>query len=468
MTNELPSVWLCADVVPVFKKGSSSDVKNYRPISLTCIACKVMERIVRNEMLSYLLSRKLISEKQHGFLAKRSTGTQLLECTNLWTKYIDREKLCLDVVYLDYAKAFDSVSHEKLLEKLKGYGIGGNLHKWLKCFLGMGVSGPRKQRVKINGSVSDWSRVSSGVIQGSSIGPLLFLLFVNDVSDVIPPEADMSLFADDMKVFVAYKKREASMSKTSPVQTVIDFVCAWSDLWQLNLAAEKCVILYIGNDNPRLPCFISNQTLKSDSAVRDLGVYVSGNLKFSEHCAKICTKAMSRAKLLFRCFKSNNCATFISAYKSYVRPLLENVTYVWSPYLSKEKNLIEKVQRYITRRIFNRCRFQMLSYSGRLKKLDLESLEQRRTLNDLVMTYNILTGKVDLKALDFFTLCANKRTRSSNQYKLRVPSFRLEVSKFSFARRIVGTWNKLPQAVVKVSTAKAFRRKAAAHLNNSV
>ncbi len=139
--------------------------------------------------------------------------------------------------------------------------------------------------------------------------------------------------------------------------------------------------------------------------------------------------------------------------------------------LSKEtlpvqrKTLIEKVQRYT--RIFNRCRFKLLSYSGRLKKLDLESLEQRRTLNDLVMTYNILTGKVDLKARDFFTLCANK-TRSSNQYKLRVPSFRLEVSKFSFARRVVGIWNKLPQAVVNVPNAKAFRRKAEAHLNKSV
>jgi Reverse transcriptase (RNA-dependent DNA polymerase) len=133
-SSSVPKEWKLASVTPIFKKGKPCDVSNYRPISLTSVCCKVMESIIKDELLKYLLSKNLITRHQHGFLARRSTGTQLIDCLNEWTLNIEN-KQSLDVVYIDFAKAFDSVVHTKLINKLMSYGIGGNLLRWIEDFL---------------------------------------------------------------------------------------------------------------------------------------------------------------------------------------------------------------------------------------------------------------------------------------------------------------------------------------------
>ena len=194
-TGIIPDIWKTANVTPIYKKGSKSDSLNYRPVSLTSVVCKVLERIIRNRIMEHLDRNNLLSPQQHGFRSKRSCLTQLLEYFQEVHDYLDEIETCgVDAIYLDCKKAFDTVPHKRLLIKLRAYGITGNLLKWIESFLTN-----RTQRVVINGVHSDSLPVLSGVPQGSVIGPRLFLIYINDLLDSLTSKG--KLFADDSKVF---------------------------------------------------------------------------------------------------------------------------------------------------------------------------------------------------------------------------------------------------------------------------
>ena len=178
---------------PIHKKGSKQDPGNYRPISLTSVPCKVLESLIRDELMQHLITYGLISDHQHGFRPRRSCSTQLVVTLDAWSKLLENSTP-LDVIYLDFKKAFDSVPHKRLLCKLKGYGVSGKLYSWIETFL----SG-RYQQVSIGGCFSDTVPVTSGVPQGSVLGPLLFLMYVNDLPEVV--DCPIKLFADDTKLY---------------------------------------------------------------------------------------------------------------------------------------------------------------------------------------------------------------------------------------------------------------------------
>ena len=191
--GHLPDDWKTANIVPVFKKGVSSGPGNYRPISLTSIVCKVFESIVREDIIKHLTSNNLLSNSQHGFLPKRSCTTQLLTAMEHWTNEIQLGHP-IDVLYFDFKKAFDKVPHERLLIKLKAHGITGKLLDWIRSFLQ-----GRKQRVTFNGVKSSWGDVLSGVPQGSVLGPIFFVVYINDLPQVLTNHC--LLFADDTKLY---------------------------------------------------------------------------------------------------------------------------------------------------------------------------------------------------------------------------------------------------------------------------
>jgi len=453
----LPDVWKVADVVALFKKGEASDPGNYRPISLTSIACKIMEICLKDEIVGYLRQNGLLSDQQHGFLSRRSTSTQLLECVEDWTKNAEN-RTPTDVIYVDFKKAFDSVSHEKLLAKLAAYGIGGKLHAWIKAFLS-----DRKQRVCLGKAESDYVTVTSGVPQGSVLGPLLFVIFVNDLPGIFKDGVTCKLFADDLKIY-------CSSLNFENLQNALNQLSKWAERWQLGISVPKCNVLYLGDNNPKHEYFLDGKKLPSEKCLRDLGVFVSSDLKQASHCFEVAKKANRVSNMLFRIFRSKSRDTLLTAYKTFVRPLVEYCTPIWNPHMIKDIILVEKVQRYYTRRLFARCGFDYVSYPDRLKFLDLQTLEERRLQYDLCMVYHIVHNENDLKFEQFFAkVPGQKPTTRGHHLKLKVPKVTAKVPEVrfnTFSQRVVKSWNALPkflletkQPIVNASNIDLFKER---------
>lgn len=447
--GDLPPLWKCAAVTPVFKKGSPSDPANYRPISLTCIACKLLESVIKDHIMRYMLEKKIISSHQHGFLSRKSTTTQLLECNLDWNVTLNTHKH-LDIIYLDYAKAFDSVVHVKLLAKLSCYGICDQLITWIKNFL-VG----RIQYVKIDDSCSSTCPVISGVPQGSVLGPVLFILYVNDIVDCANPGVKVKLFADDTKLYSAFD----DLVTPAYLQSCLSAITEWSDHWQLKLSPSKCVVLHVyppgsGNIHGNYTYHIGSINLPCVDSVTDLGITYCNKLKFSLHVDNIVCKASLRAKLILHCFQSRDPVLLSKAFCTFVRPILEYSSVIWNPVYKYDINKIEAVQRRFLKRLNG---FYNLPYNSRLAKLGLDSLYSRRVKSDLVMCYKMLNSHVCVDADAFFTRrSAVTRGHCAKLYKSRIVSVR---DGNFFSNRIISTWNSLPDDIVSSRSVDIFKRK---------
>ena len=216
--GDVPDIWRSANVCPVFKKGAKGDPANYRPVSLTCVVGKVMESLIRDKMVEHLEKHSLIRPSQHGFMAGRSTATNMLVYMEALTKLLD-EGHAVDVLYLDFAKAFDKVPHERLLAKCRGLGLGGKLLEWIRMWLSN-----RRQRVVLNGEASEWAEVLSGVPQGSVLGPTLFLIFINDIDQAVEVTSSVLLkFADDTKVGRVVENQEHREELQNTIKRLVDW-----------------------------------------------------------------------------------------------------------------------------------------------------------------------------------------------------------------------------------------------------
>ena len=322
-SGECPSLWKYADITPVYKKGDASLASNYRPISILPAMCRLFERILSDGINYFMYENRLMSDAQYGFVKGRSTELQLLHCTNSRVKAIDYKRF-VDTVYIDFAKAFDTVSHAKLLHKLPIYGITGNILKWFASFLN-----GRKQRVKIGQSYSDYTNVASGVPQGSCTGPLLLIMYINDLPDYNSDmNTDISLFADDSKISTVL----SDVSERSTTQERLNQFMEWADRWQLQIAEHKCCVLTHGSDI--LPTYnLNGVQLQNVKEFRDLGIIVDADCLFKQHISHICRKAYCSINVIFRCFHTANIAALIISYKSFVRPMLEYCSTVWNPYI---------------------------------------------------------------------------------------------------------------------------------------
>ena len=217
--GHIPDNWRKANITPIFKKGSRNSPNNYRPVSLTSILCKTMEGIVKKRVLQHFVDNNLICNEQHGFTPGRSCCTQLLDTLDYWTKTLD-EGGKIDAIYTDFKKAFDSVPHRRLMLKLSALGITGNVHAWIQDFLSN-----RTQVVTVNGEKSDEGPVTSGIPQGSVLGPLLFVAYINDLPQ--HAENEIRIFADDTKLFARSDTAQARDS----IQKDLDSLYKWSEDW---------------------------------------------------------------------------------------------------------------------------------------------------------------------------------------------------------------------------------------------
>ena len=307
----LPSDWKTATVTPIFKKGSKTKPGNYRPVSLTCIPCKIMETIVKDKLLKHIEQYNALSERQHGFMKGKSCLSNLLETFEEITANLDQGN-AIDIILLDYAKAFDSVPHMRLLSKLKAYGCDGNILDWIAQFL----TG-RTQTVTVRNSSSSSANVVSGVPQGSVLGPLLFILYINDLPHHV--SSSLQMFADDTKIFTTVNNLEDLTKLQADIQKLQE----WSEKWLLRSNADKCKTMHMGFNNPMGEYTMNGITLQDISQEKDLGVYITDNNKPSVQCTKAAQKAMNSLRVIKRTFKYINRESFAILYTTYIRPHLE-------------------------------------------------------------------------------------------------------------------------------------------------
>jgi hypothetical protein len=433
-SSTIPSVWKSAYVTPVFKgSGSAHSPDNYRPISHTCIASKIMELIIRDNILAFLLSNSLLSPSQHGFVPGKSTTTQLLQTLNDWTLSLDVGKN-IDCIYLDFSKAFDCISHSKLISKISSYGIDPIAVLWIRDFLLN-----RRQCVKVNGTTSGWLPCTSGVPQGSVLGPLLFSVFINDLPDVVL-NATIKMFADDVKLYMPV----CNLIDHTLLQADLNRVAAWAANWQLSLNVKKCILFRL---KPDLNCpsyLLNNTMLNIPGVVKDLGIYLTPTLDFSYHCNHIAGIALRRCHLILSTFATRDHDFLVRLFITYVRPKLEYASQVWSPFLLSNIDKIESVLRHFTKSLPGLGR---LSYSERLRVLNLQSLEIRRLRADCIMVQKLRLGYIHIPYASFFTnqsSVATRRDLRSGNDRLHIPISHLNLRTFSFTVRAARIWNHLP------------------------
>ena len=277
--GKLPDAWKTAEVRPIFKKGCKTSPGNYRPVSLTSF-----EGFFRDVIYKHMIENNILSNVQHGFVKGRSCITQLLSTLHDWFQHLDNN-VPADAIYLDFKKAFDTVPHRRLLSKLHGYGVRGQVLDWIRDFLS-----DRYQYVSVNGKESSKIPVTSGVPQGSVLGPVLFIYFINDLPSVI--DCISRIFADDTK---AYKDIKC-INGHETVQNSINAMVEWGEKWLSYFNTDKCKSMHLGKTNPNHVYSMKNgdvtNNLSTTDCEKDLGVYVDNNLNFTEHI--ICTVRKAR------------------------------------------------------------------------------------------------------------------------------------------------------------------------------
>jgi hypothetical protein len=443
-TGHVPLAWKEANITAIFKKGRKQDAGNYRPISLTPVVCKLFEGIVRKNLIAHMDANDLFTDHQHGFRNKRSTVTQLLQTMEDWTKALDENKP-VDIIYLDFQKAFDTVPHLRLANKLHAYGIQGNVHRWILSFLDN-----RRQRVCVNGSFSEWSPVTSGIPQGSVLGPILFVTYINDMPDTV--SSMCKLFADDTKLYRAIEQSQ----DIEVLQDDLFSLSGWSDEWLLRFNASKCKRMHLGSTNTQHEYMLSRDSesaLDVTTAEKDLGVFVDPDLSFRKHINTIVNKANRIIGIIKRTFDYRDSDMINRLYCSLVRPHLEYANSVWAPRLRKDINAIENVQRRATKTI---PELSQKSYTERLTSLQLYSLAYRRRRGDMIHVFKMLHGLEN--GSDLFTVSDDSRTRG-HSLKLVKQRCNKNTRLQFFASRVVNDWNSLPEPIVHAPSVNSFKHR---------
>ena len=442
----LPKDWKNAFVSPIFKKGARNLAENYRPISLTSIVCKLMEKLVKDAVLTHLLEHNLLSKKQFGFISGRSTVTQLLQYLDNCAGVIATGGV-VDSIYFDFSKAFDTVPHRRLSVKMKAYGIQGKLLKWIEAFL----TG-REQMVRVNGELSNPKPVISGIPQGSVLGPLLFVLYINDLPDSV--SSNILLFADDTKIFQQIRSEKDALS----LQSDIDALNAWSEKWLLKFNTDKCHVLTLGKFDKIMHTHrytLYGNELDHVLEEKDLGVIIDMEMTFEEHIAAKVKKANGMMGLIRRTFSYLDGDTFKKLYSSFVRPHLEYANSVWSPHLRKHIKMLENVQIRGTKLVDG---MKTMSYPERLQALELPTLLHRRDRGDMIQVWK------HFNSYDKSTISPNFRPipRATRGHPFQLTWQKAKdgekgLQNNSFYFRVSNMWNLLPPDVVNAENINTFK-----------
>ena len=446
----LPVLWKSATVVPIFKKGSRYDALNYRPISLTSVTCKCLERLIARHLTSYLEDNNILSDHQFGFRSGRSTMDQLLLVYNDVTKCLDGGNV-VDLIMFDFAKAFDVVSHPILLTKLHLLGIDIDLIRWIEDFL-VG----RQMQVNIQGKASRPHLVSSGVPQGSVLGPILFLVFVNNIASNLV--CQYKIFADDLKMYLKIRHDSpANHAQDSQVcQRDITTLHRTAAAWCLNLNLDKCVVIRFKRKMHVLnsPCYYLDQSkIQVVQSHTDLGVLVDSDLKFHKHVTSTVCKAAGLTQNLLKSTVCRSPDFMMTLFSTHIRPIIEYCSCVWHTGYKGDLDLLESVQRRWTKRVTG---LDTLDYGARLRALNQYSIQGRLLRADLIQYWKVFHAKCSIEASDLFPAAPQSSTRG-HRFKIGHTRAETDIRLRSFSMRSVNRWNALPDRVVAEPNIGTFK-----------
>lgn len=447
--GHFPSTWKDASITPIYKKDAKSSPSNYRPISLLDPLGKVMERCIHKHIYNYISENRLLTPFQSGFIPNDSTTYQLLHTYHTFCEAVDSGKE-VRAVFCDVSKAFDRVWHRGLLYKLSCFGFSDLILNWFSSYL----SG-RRQRVILSGSVSEWMLVNAGVPQGSILGPLLFLIFINDI--VCDINSSIRLFADDTSLYIIV---ENPQNAAIVLNSDLDTISKWASNWLVDFNPSKTCSLLISRKSVPIahPSLIMNNFVLTESSHhKHLGVIFSSTCNWNEHIEKITESAWIRLNLLRALkFKISRLA-LEKIYITFIRPLLEYSDVVWDNCTAECKLLLDSVHHEAARIVTGATK--LCSIEKLLGDLGWETLQERRTKHKLVVLYKIINGL----APEYLANLVPPLVRENNPYNLRnsddIQPTHARTNLFfnSFFPSTVRAWNNLADDVKNASTVAAFK-----------
>ena len=448
LSGKFPSLWKSARVVPIHKSGSKSDASNYRPKSLLSVVSKLLEKYVYSLLWEHLVNHAPLSECQWGFQAGKSTVALLLAATHDWQKVIDQGGSVMSV-FFDIQKAFDSVPHQRLLKRLVELNLHPLLLSWLCSYLGC-----RSQHVVVNGACSSTVNVLSGVPQGSVLGPLLFLIYIDTISSIeLSSGTKILLYADDILVY----KPIVNNFSFCELQQDIDMISEWSKANYLKFSVPKCKCMLLTHKrNTHSPTMeLDGVSLELVTQYKYLGITISSNLHWAPHINRICSNARKYLGLIYRNFATNisNPTTFLCLYLALVRPSLEYASQVWDPYLLKDIRKIENVQKFALRICSGRYQEP---YENLLDAFQVPTLTNRRLYLSLCTLFNIVKERLFLPQFQLTTL-SKPHIRYHHSHMLKVPFAHTECLRSSFLHKTVRLWNYLPTEAVASLDLHSFK-----------
>ena len=443
-TGDIPADWRNAIVHPVFKGGNSKQPENYRPISLTCICCKMMERILVSSITTYLEETNQLHHNQYGFRRHFSCESQLIALCEDTLSSLDK-RCSVDLAFIDFSKAFDTVSHDCLIEKLNTYNLDTKVRSWIKSFLTN-----RTQRVIIDNCQSDEITVTSGVAQGSVIGPILFLLYINDLPDRM--KCSIRMFADDV---VIYTNVMGGIGSSSKLQEDLNMLIRWCEEWKMSVNVKKCAIMRMSRNKCAVTpaYYLCNSVIPVVNEFKYLGVIISNTGSWQKHVDYVASKSNQMLRFIKRTFKGCPQSVKESVYVSLVRPLLEYSSCAWDPCAEGLKHQLEMVQRRAARFVLNNYTRDS-SVSEMLSEIGWNLLETRRKIARLCLMFNIYHGYGNLGN---HIEKPHYVSRNDHQKKIRRIQSQLLSYHNSFFPKTIREWNQLNGEAMQVKTVQEFK-----------
>ena len=450
-TGTFPDSWKNANVQPVHKKNNRQLISNYRPISLLPICGKILEKIVFDKVYSFLNVNNLLSKYQSGFRPGDSCIYQLISITS--TIYESFEKYDeTRALFLDISKAFDKVWHDGLIHKLKCNGISGNLLNFFKNYLSN-----RHQRVVLNGIASDWRDINAGVPQGSVLGPLLFLVYINDLTDNI--SSHMRLFADDSSLFTRVEGIHETHDKlVADLRTVTNWAYQWKMVFNPDITKQAIEVIFsVKKKKPVHPELVFNGIpVSREENTKHLGIYLDSGLNFSKHIREAVLKATKGISLLKYLSKYVSRKVLDLSYKLYVRPHLDYGDVLYHNQRADLMDLIEQVQ-YKAALVVSGC-WQGTCREKLYEELGWESLSERRWHRRLTTFYKIVNDLTPSYLLDHIPEqgAPNATLRGNISRTPFSRTLRYDNSFFPFC---INNWNTLDSSIKSLPSLQEFKNK---------